>query len=98
MDTGESTRISVNTIAQGRPDCFGGPVVTNSCAFFAAHEAAGAQNTRSSLRPRFSLGVIICKNSGASCSENADACAFCCLTGLTGTQLCCLRMPNIAAV
>src|ERR1700757_3059874 len=50
-DTGESTRISVNTIAQGRPDCFGVPVVTNSCAFFVAHEAAGAQNTRSSLRP-----------------------------------------------
>jgi hypothetical protein len=33
-ETGESTRISVNTIAQGRPDCFGGPVVTNSYAFF----------------------------------------------------------------
>ena len=51
MDTGESTLISRNTIAQGRPDCFGGPVVTNSCAFFTAHEAAGAQNTRLSLRP-----------------------------------------------
>ena len=33
-DTGESTKISVNTVAQGRPDCFGGPVVTNSYAFF----------------------------------------------------------------
>jgi hypothetical protein len=50
-DTGESSHNAVNTIAQGKPDCFGVPVVTNSCAFFVAHEAAGAQNTRFSLRP-----------------------------------------------
>jgi hypothetical protein len=39
------------TIAQGMPECFGEPVVTNSCAFFFAHEAAGASRTRHSLRP-----------------------------------------------
>jgi hypothetical protein len=32
-DTGESTKISVNTIAQGRPDVSVEPVVNNSCAF-----------------------------------------------------------------
>jgi hypothetical protein len=50
-DTGESTKISVNTIAQGRPDVSVEPVVSNSCAFFTAHEAAGAASARSSLRP-----------------------------------------------
>src|SRR5262249_52906223 len=33
------------------PDRFGEPAVTNSCAFFTAHEAAGASGTRYSLRP-----------------------------------------------
>jgi hypothetical protein len=50
-DTGESTNISVNTIAQGRPDVSVEPVVNNSCASFTAHEAAGAASARSSLRP-----------------------------------------------
>jgi hypothetical protein len=39
------------TTAQGMPDRFGGPVVTNSCAFYFAHEAAGEPNARHSLRP-----------------------------------------------
>jgi hypothetical protein len=38
-------------IAQGRPDVSVEPVVTNSCAFLTAHEAAGAASARSSLRP-----------------------------------------------
>jgi len=50
-DTGESTKISVNTIAQGRPDVSVEPVVNNSCASYTAHEAAGAASARSSLRP-----------------------------------------------
>jgi hypothetical protein len=43
--------ISRKAIAQGMPDRFGGPVVTNSCAFYFAHEAAGEPNARHSLRP-----------------------------------------------
>jgi hypothetical protein len=39
------------TIARGMPDCFGKPVVTNSCAFFVAREAAGEPIARHSLRP-----------------------------------------------
>jgi hypothetical protein len=50
-DTGESTKISVNTIARGRPDVSVEPVVNNSCASYTAHEAAGAASARSSLRP-----------------------------------------------
>jgi hypothetical protein len=44
----------------------GGPVVTNSCAFFAAHEAAGATDTRLSLRPLFSGGTRFEHHSGAT--------------------------------
>ena len=36
---------------RGVPECFGVPVVTNSCAFYHAHEAAGAASIRLSLRP-----------------------------------------------
>jgi len=39
------------TIAQGMPDDGVVPVVTNSCAFLLAREAAGACRTRHSLRP-----------------------------------------------
>jgi hypothetical protein len=39
------------TIAQGMPDDGVVPVVTNSCAFLLAREAAGARRTRHSLRP-----------------------------------------------
>jgi hypothetical protein len=36
--------------------CFDEPVVTNSCAFYFAREAAGAASTRHSLRPSVSRG------------------------------------------
>jgi hypothetical protein len=51
--TGESAYKPLKPIAQGRPDCFGGPVVATRVLSTFAHEAAGAQNTRSSLRPLF---------------------------------------------
>jgi hypothetical protein len=35
--TGESTKETVKTIAQGRPDCFGEPVVTMLVCFFISH-------------------------------------------------------------
>ncbi len=49
--TGASTKETVKTIAQGMPERFGVPVVTNSCAFYFAREAAGALSARHSLRP-----------------------------------------------
>src|SRR5262245_56128300 len=72
MDTGESAHNAVKTIAQGRPDCFGVPVVTNSYAFFVAYEAAGAQNTRSSLRPLSSEGKVVAKLGRKTRRENED--------------------------
>jgi hypothetical protein len=56
--------ISRNTIAQGRPECFGVPVVTNSCAFYYAHEAAGAASIRPSPRPH-SRGTNSCSTARA---------------------------------
>src|ERR1700726_4781294 len=40
------------------------PVVTNSCAFLLAHEAAGATGIRLSLRPPFSRGTNALANVG----------------------------------
>jgi hypothetical protein len=40
--TRESAEQAVKTIAQGMPALAGEPVVTNSCAFYFAREAAGA--------------------------------------------------------
>jgi hypothetical protein len=41
------------------------PVVSNSCAYFFAHEAAGAASTRHSLRPLFFGAHIFTYHSGA---------------------------------
>jgi hypothetical protein len=73
-DTGESTKISVNTIAQGRPDVSVEPVVNNSCASYTAHEAAGAASARSSLRPLLFEGRGSHKTSDMSCRGNAKLC------------------------
>src|SRR4030081_1466588 len=43
--------VSRKTIARGMPGRSGVTVVTNSCAFYFAHEAAGASGARHSLRP-----------------------------------------------
>ena len=56
--TGESTKETVKTIARGMPGVSGVTVVTNSCAFYFAHEAAGASGARHSLRPLMSEGGI----------------------------------------
>jgi hypothetical protein len=54
------------------PDCSGEPVVTTSCAFYFAHETAGAARIRHSLRPPFVLGEQFLHHSGASRGENAE--------------------------
>jgi hypothetical protein len=48
------------------------PVVSNSCAFFTAHEAAGATSIRSSLRPLLSRDLRFLQNSGALRREKAS--------------------------
>jgi hypothetical protein len=49
--TGESTKETVKTIARGMPGDSGVTVVTNACAFYTTHAAAGASSARHSLRP-----------------------------------------------
>ena len=58
---GERADRPLTPIAQGRPACFGGPVVTNACAYLTARAAMGAQNTRPSLRPLSFRGVACTK-------------------------------------
>ena len=66
--TGESTKETVKTIAQGMLECFGEPVVTNSCVYFYfTREAMGATGTRHSLRPLFFEGRFR-NSSGAICA------------------------------
>src|ERR1700761_6689439 len=49
--SGASTKEAVKTIAQGRPDRSGEPVVTTRMLSAFAYEAAGASDARFSLRP-----------------------------------------------
>src|SRR6202795_333839 len=53
---GESAKETVKTIARGMPGVSGVTVVTNSCAFYFAREAAGASCARHSLCPLISEG------------------------------------------
>jgi hypothetical protein len=74
MVTGESTKETVKTIAQGRPGVSGKPVVTTLvCFFHFAREAAGASRTRLSLRPLSSEGQWFGQTSDAWRRENAGA-------------------------
>src|SRR3984957_13345403 len=57
--TRESTKEAVKTIAQGRPDRFGVPVVTCSCAFFILHARLRVRwSIRLSLRPLLLRDVV----------------------------------------
>jgi hypothetical protein len=69
----ESAEETVKTIARGMPGDSGVTVVTNSCAFYLAHEAAGASGARHSLCPLFSRGQKFLHNSGAPRREIAGA-------------------------
>jgi hypothetical protein len=51
------------------------PVVTHSCAFTTAHEAAGATSTRSSLRPRSFEGHW-CRITRAKRAAGTRSCGF----------------------
>jgi hypothetical protein len=65
--------ISRQTIAQGMPGATGVPVVSNSCAFYIAHEAAGASFARHSLRPPNLSRALLGKTRAKSCRGNANA-------------------------
>src|ERR1700676_278551 len=65
--------VTVKTIARGKPDDSGVPVVTNARVYYTPRAAAGALDTRLSLRPLLSEGQCSCFSSGASRREMADA-------------------------
>jgi hypothetical protein len=67
--------ITVKTIAQGRPDCFGEPVVTMLVWFFKfPREAAGASGTRLSLRPLIFRGQEVQAKLARTGGEIAKLC------------------------
>jgi hypothetical protein len=79
--TGESTKETVKTIAQGMSECFGEPVVTTLVCFITfPREAAGATGTRHSLRPLFFEGHCLAKLGRDLRRENADLYPPGCLT------------------
>ncbi len=78
------------TIAQGMPDRFGGPVVTNSCAFYFAHEAAGEPNARHSLRPLALEDVTKSDHPGAFASRECEAL----FDRFIGDKRTCSRVPS----
>jgi hypothetical protein len=69
-----STKETVKTIAQGRPDELGEPVVTNSCAFHLCARGCGCIEHPAFPAPSVFLGERIMHSSGASRRENAKPC------------------------
>jgi hypothetical protein len=70
---GEHEDKPLKPIAQGMPDCFGEPVVTNACAFYQRTRGCGCAK-----HPAFPVPSILSRaddwhNSGKSCRGNADA-------------------------
>jgi len=58
--TEESAKETVKTIARGKPDVSGEPVVTNARVYYPPRAATGASDTRLSLRPLDSEGTGSC--------------------------------------
>src|SRR5690348_12506883 len=65
---------AVNTIAQGRPDCFGVPVVTCLRAFFTCTQGCGCDEHPVLPAPSLPRGPHVDASLGHSCRENANAC------------------------
>ena len=70
---GERADRPLTPIAQGRPECFGGPVVTNACAFYPRTRGYGCAK-----HPAFPAPFLISEgralqDSGRSCRGNAQS-------------------------
>jgi hypothetical protein len=66
--------IGVKTIAQGRPDQFGEPAVTNSCAFYFRTRGCGCIGHPAFPAPSVYRGTVFWQSSGVSRRENAELC------------------------
>jgi hypothetical protein len=76
--TGESTKETVKTIAQGRPDCSGEPVVTMLVCFYFCTRGCGCG--RASGFPCalcFEKGLVFLHNPGASRRGKGNPCLSC---------------------
>src|ERR1700726_3854727 len=71
--TGESTKETVKTIAQGMPGDPGVTVVTNSRVFYTTREAAGASSARHSLRPLIGEGGTFPAKLGRNAPRDREA-------------------------
>jgi hypothetical protein len=71
--TGESTKEAVKTIARGMPGDSGVTVVTNACAFYTTHAAAGAPSARHSLRPLLSESAMLIAELGRIASRGCGS-------------------------
>src|SRR5579863_2980840 len=67
---------AVKTVAQETPGDPALPVVTCSCAFIFAREAAGAVGTRRFLRPLLFRGSVFASSGRDPCRGNASAWLF----------------------
>jgi hypothetical protein len=83
--TGESTKETVKTIAQGMPGDSGVTVVTNSRVYYTTRAAAGASGARHSLRPLIG-GRKVPGKTRAKCAARSRSCV--------SEQCCCLKFES----
>jgi hypothetical protein len=83
--------ISRKTIARGMPGVSGVTLVTNACAFYATHAAAGASSARHSLRPHLGEGFM--HDSGVSRRGSDDSCLFAVIARSEATKQSILALP-----
>jgi len=73
------------------PGDSGVTVVTNACAFYTPHAAAGASSARHSLRPH--LGEVFMHNPGVSRRGMDDSCLFAVIARSEATKQSILALP-----
>jgi hypothetical protein len=76
MVTGESTKETVKTIAQGMPGDSGVTVVTNACAFYTTHAAAGRIERPAFPAPSEFQGQDFHSKPRANCAARSRSCVL----------------------
>src|SRR5262249_15422085 len=66
---------AVKTIAQGMPDCFGKPAVTNACAYYQCTRGCGCAKHPAFPAPSSFEGRWLRHHPGVSCRGNATSCS-----------------------
>ena len=71
---GERADRPLTPIARGRPDCFGGPVVTNACAFYLCTRGYGCAKHPAFPAPSLFSGRCFRTARAKSCRGNTKVC------------------------